>query len=209
MKIFIAILLVHLPVMCFLQTDLDSLAFTADSLVISNLTAFQQEINADYANPETSPLMEEDLAVFTSLEFFPVNEKLILTAQFIKSENSEPFEMQTTTNRKPVYKKYGEAHFDIEEQKFTLSIYQNQGLLAKEEYKDYLFLPFTDLSNGNESYGGGRFIDLKIPEDNEIEIDFNKAYNPYCAYNHKYSCPIPPSENHLDIEILAGVKAFH
>ena len=71
---------------------------------------------------------------------------------------------------------------------------------------DHLFLPFTDNTNGVETYGGGRYIDLKIPAGNTINIDFNKAYNPYCAYSDKYSCPIPPPENHLDIEIKAGIK---
>ena len=77
-----------------------------------------------------------------------------------------------------------------------------------KELKDYLFLPFMDLTNGVSSYGGGRFLDLKIPEGESIIIDFKKAYNPYCAYNHRYSCPVPPDANHLNIEIPAGVKAY-
>ena len=73
---------------------------------------------------------------------------------------------------------------------------------------DYLFLPFTDLTSGVDTYGGGRYIDQKIPEGNSIIIDFNQSYNPYCAYNPRYSCPIPPPENDLLIEIMAGVKDF-
>ena len=75
-----------------------------------------------------------------------------------------------------------------------------------EKYKNYLFLPYTDLTNGFESYGGGRYIDLTIPDCNEIIIDFNKSYAPSCAYNHSYSCPVPPKENHLNVRIEAGVK---
>jgi uncharacterized protein (DUF1684 family) len=71
-----------------------------------------------------------------------------------------------------------------------------------------LFLPFLDNSNGGDSYGGGRYIDLRIPSDNELDIDFNTAYNPYCAYNEKYSCPIVPRVNYLDLEVRAGVKVF-
>ncbi|WP_321538818.1 DUF1684 domain-containing protein [Flavobacterium piscinae] len=71
-----------------------------------------------------------------------------------------------------------------------------------------MFLPFTDLTSGIESYGGGRYIDLKIQEGKIWTIDFNQAYNPYCAYNEKYSCPIVPEENDLKVEIKAGVKAF-
>ena len=80
--------------------------------------------------------------------------------------------------------------------------------MQQEEYRDYLFLPFTDKTNGSETYTGGRYIDLSIPEGDTLEINFNKAYNPYCAYNPKYSCPIVPGVNALDTEVRAGVKAF-
>ncbi|MCK5678470.1 MAG: DUF1684 domain-containing protein, partial [Flavobacteriaceae bacterium] len=89
-----------------------------------------------------------------------------------------------------------------------LEIYQNQKLILTTDYEDYLFLPFTDKTNGESTYGGGRYLDLKIPDGDTTVIDFNKAYNPYCAYNHKYSCPIPPKANQLDVEINAGVKAY-
>ena len=79
-------------------------------------------------------------------------------------------------------------------------------LMKTQEYKDYLFFPFTDLTNGEESYSGGRYIDLHIPEGEEIVIDFNKAYNPYCAYASGFSCPIVPKENHLSLRITAGIK---
>lgn len=88
-------------------------------------------------------------------------------------------------------------------------MYQNLDLIKKPGFKDYLFLPFTDMTCGDESYLGGRYIDMKMPTSKWITIDFNKAYNPYCVYNDNYSCPIVPSENHLDIEIKAGVKKFH
>ena len=81
--------------------------------------------------------------------------------------------------------------------------------MTDPEYIDYLFLPFTDNSNGEESYTGGRYLDLQIPENDKIILDFNQAYNPYCAYSGRYSCPIPPSENHISFPVLAGVKAFH
>ncbi|RYD73146.1 MAG: DUF1684 domain-containing protein [Sphingobacteriales bacterium] len=96
----------------------------------------------------------------------------------------------------------------IDGKSFKLNIYQSQDLKKIEKYKNSLFLPFTDLTSGVESYGGGRYVDLEIPEGELIPIDFNTAYNPYCAYNHKYSCPIPPQENDLAIEIKAGVKKF-
>ena len=98
--------------------------------------------------------------------------------------------------------------FDLKEKPFKLNIYQNQDLIKKEGFEDYLFLPFLDNTNGEESYGGGRYIDMRIPDGDTIIVDFNSAYNPYCAYNEKYSCPIVPRENYLDTEVRAGVKAF-
>ena len=77
-----------------------------------------------------------------------------------------------------------------------------------EAYEDYLFLPYTDLTSGDGSYGGGKYLDLKTPEGNTIIIDFNKAYNPYCAYSHRYSCPVPPEENDLLVRIEAGVRVY-
>jgi uncharacterized protein (DUF1684 family) len=108
-----------------------------------------------------------------------------------------------------MYVKSGEAHFEIYGKSFRLNIYKNIELSKKEEYKDYLFLPFSDLTCGKESYIGGKYIDMKMPAGDTIVIDFNRSYNPYCAYNHKYSCPKVPLENDLKIEIKAGVKKFH
>ncbi len=117
--------------------------------------------------------------------------------------------MKTTGTRLPEYVKYGELIFLLNENEFKLNLYQNVELIKKEGYADYLFLPFSDLTCGKESYLGGRYIDMRIPKGDKVTIDFNKAYNPYCAYNHKYSCPIVPLDNDLEIEILAGVKKFH
>ncbi len=117
--------------------------------------------------------------------------------------------MKTSTKRLPKYIKYGELEFVLEGKTFKLNLYQNIDLIKKEGYADYLFLPFSDLTCGKESYIGGRYIDLRIPKGKTITIDFNKAYNPYCAYNHQFSCPIVPLENDLAIEVLAGVKKFH
>lgn len=176
---------------------------------LAGVEKFQKELNSEYAEAKTSPLLPEDLKEFKSLDFYPANDHFFVVAQFIRSENEQPFEMKTTTARKPVYVKYGEAHFSIDGQFFKLNIYRNIELSKKEQYKDYLFLPFSDLTCGNESYIGGKYIDMKIPQGDTIVIDFNTSYNPYCAYNPKYSCPKVPLENDLKIEIRAGVKKFH
>lgn len=172
------------------------------------IAKFQYDLNAEFSNPGESPLTKKGRKKFKGLDFFPVDTAFRVEARFIRTLNAIPFRMETTTDRRPVYEKYGEAVFDLKGRTFSLSIYQSHDLRETEKYKDYLFLPFTDLTNGDETYGGGRFIDLKIPYGNTIIIDFNKAYNPSCAYNHAYSCPIPPKENDMNIRITAGVKRY-
>jgi uncharacterized protein (DUF1684 family) len=189
-----------------------SLLFLLTSFLITaqeSSKEFQDSLNKDYSNREKSPLTTEDFASFKSLDFFPINTKFIVEAKFVRLPNEKIFKMKTSTSRTPEYVKYGELLFTIDGKDFKLNLYQNIELIKKAGFEDYLFLPFSDLTCGKESYIGGRYIDMRIPKGNTIIIDFNKAYNPYCAYNHKYSCPIVPLENDLEIAILAGVKKFH
>lgn len=174
-----------------------------------SVVQFQDTINKQYATKDESPLMEEDFKVFKALDFYPINGKFAVQAQFVRTKKEKKIKMKTTGTRTPEYVKYGEYHFEIDGKKMSLNVYQNIDLIKKEGYKDYLFLPFSDLTCGKTSYIGGRYIDMRIPKSNTVLIDFNKAYNPYCAYSYKYSCPIVPLENDLYIEILAGVKKFH
>ncbi len=182
--------------------------FAQDSSDVRRILLFQEELNKEFASEEKSPLAPKDFERFKTLDFFEINTSFSITAKFIRTPYETPFIMKTTTGREPLYVKYGEAHFSFQEQEHILNIYQNQGLKTQPEYEDYLFLPFTDLTNAESSYAGGRFIDLRIPEGDSILIDFNTAYNPYCAYNDRYSCPIPPEENHLDIKVAVGVKKY-
>ena len=176
---------------------------------LSSAEKFQTELNKSYADSLKSPLTKEDLKAFKGLDFFSINEKYIVEATFIRTKKEKPFGMKTTTSRTPLYKKYGELHFEIDGKALKLNVYQNVDLNKKTGYEDYLFLPFSDLTCGKERYIGGRYVDMKIQKGKTWTIDFNKAYNPYCAYNYEYSCPIVPLENDLNIEILAGVKKFH
>jgi uncharacterized protein (DUF1684 family) len=171
-------------------------------------TEFQREINSEYKDASKSPLKAKDLKKFEGLDFFKFDSTYVVTAQFVRTMDAQPFKMKTTTDRLPEYVKYGELTFELKEKEFKLNIYQNQDLTKKEGYEDYLFLPFIDDTNGEESYGGGRYIDMRIPNSDTVVIDFNSAYNPYCAYNEKYSCPIVPRENYLETEVRAGVKVF-
>lgn len=175
---------------------------------LAGILAFQRELNEEFRNPETSPLPDRYRMDFEGLDFFDPDTTYIVRARFERTPEALPFLMPTTTDRTSKEVLYGIAHFTLNGEKRQLEIYRNQELMQQEEYRDYLFLPFTDKTNGSETYTGGRYIDLSIPEGDSLEINFNKAYNPYCAYNPKYSCPIVPSVNALDTEVRAGVKAF-
>lgn len=192
-----------------------SLAFTCsaqDTLDVNDkiraaLNA-QAELDSSYANEDESPLTKEDFEVFTGLDFFPVDTNWMVVAQLVRTPDEKPFELATSTTRMAVYRKFGELHFTYGDSALTLSVYQNMRLMARPGFEDYLFLPFGDLTNGSSSYGGGRYMDLRIPDGDTVYLDFNTCYNPYCAYSDRYSCPKVPLNNILNISIKAGVKAF-
>lgn len=184
-------------------------SFSQTTEKLKSIQDFRSRINSEFKDPEESPLTKEAFKTFKSLEFFSIDTSFVVEAKFVRTPYESPFKMQTSTFRMPFYVKYGELYFNLKGQKLKLNVYQSQELSTSEEYKDYLFLPFTDKTNGITSYGGGRYVDLKIPEGSTITLDFNKAYNPYCAYSGRYSCPVPPSENNLDIAIPVGVKKYH
>ena len=145
------------------------------------------------------------------MSFFPINEKYRVTCRFDRTPNSQWFRMESSGQIKKNYRIYGVIHFTINDTTVTLNIYQSQDLMATTQYKDHLFIPFTDATSGEETYESGRYIDLEINDikSDKIIIDFNKAYNPYCAYvSGRYNCPIPPAENRLTVAIHAGEKAF-
>lgn len=172
---------------------------------------FQTKLNEDYLGEEESPLSDLQKKILQrngGHNFFDINPDLRFLADFDTNVEHKTIEFKTTTERLAIYDLYGIATFSIDSKTYKVNIYQSHRLRVMEEYKDHLFFPFTDLSNGETSYGGGRFIDLTIPEADQIVIDFNQAYNPYCAYSTKYSCPIPPKANFIDYVINAGVRNF-
>ncbi len=182
---------------------------TAESQ-LENAKKFQEHLNEEYKDPEESPLSEQERLAFTAHNFFEIDTAFIVDAEFVRTPYETTFRMQTSSDRQPIYVKYADLYFTLKGKKMKLAVYQSQSLKNDPEYYDYLFLPFTDLTNGKSTYGGGRYIDLRIPEEGvkNITLDFNQAYNPYCAYSGGYSCPVPPAENNLNLAITAGVKAY-
>jgi len=167
------------------------------------------ETDKKFKDSESSPLNQEDILFFDSLDYFAIDTSFRIWAKLMKVENADTILFPTTTDRKPKYYIYAKANFELNKQNIELNIYRNVAFMNDSAYKNHLFLPFSDYTSGEETYGGGRYLDLEITDSSHILIDFNKAYNPYCAYNSKYSCPIPPKENYIETEIRAGEKNFH
>jgi|TARA_Y100000385_G_scaffold249888_1_gene271605 hypothetical protein len=175
---------------------------------IKSNSQFEREQNSFFKDATTSPLKAKDLKAFQGLRFFPIDSSFIVKAQLFRTPDSPYFEMKTTTDLVLKERVYGILYFSINKQSFELNLYQSQSATDSDLDSEELFLPFLDDTNGVTTYGGGRYIDLAIPVGNQLVIDFNQAYNPYCAYNEKYSCPIVPKENYLPLHITAGVKRF-
>lgn len=172
----------------------------------SEVKKFQKELNEEYLDPKETPLRGDNFTNFRAHPFFPINSKYRVMAKFVKTENAEPFELPTSSGKTKSYKEYGKATFELDGNSYTLTLYQSLALIKQKKYKDHLFLPFRDATNEKETYGGGKYMDLTIPKGNTIVLDFNKSYQPYCAYNaYDYNCPIVPEENKLPVEIRAGV----
>ena len=145
------------------------------------------------------------------LHFFPINEKCRVNARVERIYEAPWVKMETSGTEKKVHRTYAILHFQINDTTYKLQVLQSKELMGIKQYSDYLFVPFTDLSCGSESYENGRYIDLLVAdlESDSYTLDFNKAYNPYCAYvTGVYNCPIPPKENDLPIAIKAGEMKF-
>lgn len=151
-----------------------------------------------------SILNSKEQKVIQKINHFSIDSSWVLTAQF-KKNKGRSFKMPTTTSRTPKYKRLGYLHFNRNGEEFKLAVYKNLGLKSSE-YKNYVFVPFKDGNAPELTYGGGRYLDLEMSiKDKQVKVDFNKAYNPYCVYSYRYSCPITPVENHIDVKINAGI----
>ncbi|SMC86210.1 DUF1684 domain-containing protein [Chryseobacterium sp. YR221] len=190
----------------FLILPLWAFSQKTTSKEVMDVKKFQKELNAEYLNPKETPLRGDNFKNFKEHPFFPIDMKYRITAKFVKSKDTKPFDLPTSSGKTKSYQEYGKASFKLDGKPYTLTLYQSLDLIKQKKYQDYLFLPFRDATNEKETYGGGKYLDLKIPKGNTIVLDFNQSYHPYCAYNaYDYNCPIVPEENKLPVEIRAGV----
>ena len=169
-----------------------------------NLNEFQKQLNASFKDATTTPFSNSDLKRFSGLDFFQIDSNYIVKAEIIPTINLEKIKLSTSTGSKLNVIKYAELIFFINKQEYKLFAFK---YIDSNDYPpNHLFVPFLDNTNGDETYGGGRYLDLFQDSTGKIIIDFNNSYNPLCAYNESYSCPIVPKENFLEISIKAGVK---
>ena len=201
MKYFLIVAFLSLFISCNSQ----------DKRPLIGKTEYQQKLNAVFKDASKSPLKNKDLKSFKGLDFFPLDSSYIIIASIEKTPDTPFLGMVTNTEEKSYYRKFGILTFTLKEKEMQLTLYESLEESENPVFKDYLFLPFTDETSGSDSYGGGRYMDVyksKINTNGTLELNFNNTYNPYCAYNDDYSCPLTPRDNHLSMEILAGVKDF-
>jgi len=205
MKYFI----VFLIIISFTYTQAQSKEKFNDSGYLNGIKKERKLKDDEMRTGDHSPIPEDEKATFKKLNYYKPKVSFRKVAAFERFDQATHFLMKTTTSRLPEYSLYGVITFTHKNKNYSLNVYQNIELVKKPGYEKHLFIPFNDETNENGTYGGGRFLDVSETGTDTLLIDFNNAYNPYCAYNHKYSCPIPPEENKLKIKIKAGEKKWH
>ncbi|NMM47085.1 DUF1684 domain-containing protein [Marinigracilibium pacificum] len=191
--------------------------FLTFSILIFNFTLlaqdYQQSIinhreekHQEFINSDQSPIKDKDS--FKGLNYFPVDSHFNVTGKLEIYPGMKMKTFDTSSGIQKTFKLYGTLVFKLKGTEYSLPVYQS--MLPIKGYEKHLFVPFLDQTTGEESYGAGRYLDLYIPENfNSVEIDFNKAYNPYCAYSEGYACPIPGNESFIDMAITAGEKNYN
>jgi hypothetical protein len=191
------------------QLHAQDVAMPDDAAALKEIAHHRAEQQKEMKDPAKSPLDKKTRKKFKALSYYAPDLKYRVKATFVKNETPVLFKMKTTTTRLPDYVKYGDVYFLLDGEDYKLEVYQSIDLLKRPGYEDYLFIPFTDETNGKETYEVGRYLEFRIPASDDVVVDFNQCYNPYCSYGGQFSCPIPPEANHLPIEVKAGQKKFH
>jgi uncharacterized protein (DUF1684 family) len=174
---------------------------------VDSVNKHRQAYKQEFIDEERSPLKGNDTSF---LRFYKPDAKYRVVADVKLTPDSKTFDIPTHSGKKKSSRKYADLSFKIDKKAYKLEVYQSPDLMKNPKYSDHLFIPFNDLTNYEETYGGGRYIDLSLNDvkDGKVVLDFNKCYNPYCAYSDGYNCPIPPDANRLKVAIKAGEKNF-
>jgi len=166
---------------------------------MSELELFRKEKDEFFRESHESPLLPEQRAAFGGLSYFPEDPAFRLAVEVSRFPEEKEVKIQTNTGDVQTYRRFGRFVFEVEGQPAELTIFENE---------NGYFLPFADSLAGRETYGAGRYLEPERQADGRFEVDFNLAYNPYCAYNEHWSCPITPPENRVKVPIRAGERIF-
>ncbi len=171
------------------------------------IATFRKKYIAELLEDKRAPIKPHQTP---KISFFPADRSYCVWADVKETPGSIPFMIPTHSGRQKPFREYATLTFTLQGQQYNLHVYQGIDIIKDTLYKDHLFLPFKDRTNYESTYGGGRYIDLSLKDitGGRLLLDFNKCYNPYCAYADGFNCPIPPDENILPIEIPAGEKTF-
>ena len=169
----------------------------------------RSEYKSDFLKDERSPFHKKPKGL-NKIKFYKPNLDYRCNCSFTLTPDAKPFLMATYSGKTRNYVQYGQLNCPLKGEEVKIAVYRNLMLIRMPQYKNHLFIPFKDFTNGEATYGGGRYIDIESTDiiDNQIIIDFNKCYNPWCAFSDGYNCPIPPKANHLELEIKAGERAY-
>ena len=170
------------------------------------LTEHRSKVKTEFLADSRSPLTSEDK--LAKMSYFPADIDYNCQCEITKDSVKRGIEMPTYSGISRPFYIYGKVNCKIKKQSIELTLYKSVRVVPG--HPDLLFLPFKDATNDVETYGGGRYLDLEMHDihDDKINIDFNKAYNPWCAYSDGYNCPIPPKANHLAVGVYAGEKMY-
>jgi len=166
---------------------------------MTELEAFREEKDEFFRTHPQSPLTAEQQRAFKGLSYFPENSALRLEVEVEPFAEREVIDVQTTTGEVRKYQRFGRFSFEVDGQPAALTIYATP---------HGFFLPFVDALANKETYPAGRYLEPEPLGGNKFLVDFNVAYNPFCAYNEAYSCPLTPFENRLKVPIRAGERIF-
>ena len=203
MKYSYLVLFVSLAVWSFLSScSKKSTAYIAETL------SHRNRIKSEHLESERSPLKTKEQ--IEQLDYFDIDPNALAQCSVHINDHQKIIEIPTYSGITKAFYVYGTAHCTMKSEKFTLDLYRSRGQSMMPDALNPLFIPFKDLTNGDETYGGGRYLDLPIQGvvDGQLVIDFNRSYNPWCAYGDGFNCPIPPKENHLKFDVRAGEKNY-
>jgi len=169
--------------------------------------AKEREEKDHFMKTSTESPFGEGRGNFTALNYYPVDPKYKIVADLTPVKEKNVVVLTTSDGKEERYIEYAYAEFDFNGLHNKLLILE---MMEMGPFRGKLFLAFGDETSGDETYGAGRYLDVvKVKGSQTITLDFNNAYNPYCAYGGKYSCPFPPAENLLKIAVQAGEKTYH